>query len=208
MESPAVLSGICRTNSLLATDKNKQFGLRATLTYSDGSTEHKYVAFNPQLTDWQFVSTAIVPKKALVISSITVDCAYEKNANTAYFDNISLVKEVAQTMRYDDEGKLISVQSTGKSEETGSYENGDLKRVETGSNGTYTYAYDSRHNMTSASNGTISSSYVYDSVGNQTSASTTSASANSNLRPIKTSKAYSEDGNRRKRLPCNLYLQQ
>lgn len=100
MEPPAVLSGICRTNSLLATDKNKQFGLRATLTYSDGSTEHKYVAFNPQLTDWQFVSTAIVPKKALVISSITVDCAYEKNANTAYFDNISLVKEVAQTMRY------------------------------------------------------------------------------------------------------------
>ena len=39
------------------------------------------------------------------ISTITVSAVYEKNANTACFDNISLIEEVAQTMKYDEEGR-------------------------------------------------------------------------------------------------------
>ena len=46
-----------------AKDKYKQFGLRAIITYSDNTTEYHYVPFNPDITGWQYVSTAIVPKK-------------------------------------------------------------------------------------------------------------------------------------------------
>ena len=72
------------------------------------------------------------------MKSIRVICAYERNGNVAYFDNLSLTQEVAQTMKYDKEGKLVSVKSTGKEEETSKYENGNLKELVTGGNGTYT----------------------------------------------------------------------
>ena len=39
------------------------------------------------------------------MKSIRVICAYERNRNVAYFDNLSLTQEVAQTMKYDKEGK-------------------------------------------------------------------------------------------------------
>ena len=75
-------------------------------------------------------------------------CAYEKNCNTAYFDNLSLTREVAQTMRYDADGNLVSVKSTGKKEETAAFENGNLISVNTGGSGTFTYTYDGNHNVT------------------------------------------------------------
>ena len=45
-------------------------------------------------------------------------CAYERNGSTAYFDNLSLTEEAAQTMKYDKDGNLVSVKSSGSSEET------------------------------------------------------------------------------------------
>ncbi len=89
-----------------AQDQYKQFGLQAMITYSDGKTEYHYVPFNADLSDeWQFASLTIVPKRAdeaetasLKVNTIRVYLAYERNANTAYFDNISLTREAAQTM--------------------------------------------------------------------------------------------------------------
>ena len=67
-----------------ARDTNKQFGLRAVLTYGDNTKEYHYVPFNADVTGWQFTSVAIVPKEPTkTVSSIQVICAYEKNANTA-----------------------------------------------------------------------------------------------------------------------------
>ena len=40
----------------------------------------------------------------------------------AYFDNLSLTQEVAQTMKYDKDGKLVSVKSTGNEEKSSEYE--------------------------------------------------------------------------------------
>ena len=91
-----------------------QFGLRAVLTYSDGTTEAHYVPFCPDLDVWQFVSTAIVPKQPTkTVSKIRVLAVYEGNANTAYFDNLSLIREVAQTMKYDENGNLVSLRRCG-----------------------------------------------------------------------------------------------
>ena len=177
-----------------ANDHDKQFGLRTIVTYSDNTTENHYVKFNADVTDWQFASLTIVPKQPTkTVSSIKVVCAYEKNANTAYFDNLSLVKEVAQTMRYDDDGNLVSVQSTGNSEESSSYSNGNLTQVVTGGEGTYDYTYDTKHNLTSAKNAVVKESYDVDDYGNTTSSSLTHYSGSGS--PIRSSTTYTNNGN-------------
>ena len=179
-------------------DTNKQFGLRAVLTYNDNTTEAHYVPFNADVTDWQFTSLTIVPKQPTKkVSSIQVFCAYEKNANTAYFDNLSLVKEVAQTMKYDEDGNLISVQSSGTKEETSTYDNGNLTQVETGGSGTFDYTYNNKHNMTEATNGTIKEKYTYDTMGNLVTSTLEAAEESSgSSAQIKGGRTYTEDGNR------------
>ena len=176
-----VLSGWAKANAVpdnvttatgddaAAKDGEKQFGLRAKLTYDDSTTEYHYVPFNPDVTDWQFTSLAVVPKKPLqTVVSADIICTYEKNANTVFFDNISFVKEIAQTMTYDDDGNLTSVKSTGNSAENRNYQNGNLSSVSSSGSSTYTYNYDSRHNLTSASNGVVKETYNVNDQGNTT----------------------------------------
>ena len=64
-----------------------------------------------------------------MIKTIRVVCAYERNGNTAYFDNLSLTEEAAQTMKYDKDGNLVSVKSSGSSEESSTYSGGNLKSL-------------------------------------------------------------------------------
>ena len=176
-----------------AQDKQKQFGLRAILTYADNSTEYHYVPFNPDVKDWQYTSLAIVPKKANTqVKTIRVVCAYERNCNTAYFDNISLVREAAQTMKYDKDGNLVSVKTTGNNEETSTYSGGNLKTLKTGGNGTFTYTYDDKHNLKTASNGIVTETMTYDSNGN---ALTATISPKSGTDKIVTTNTYTNSGN-------------
>lgn len=181
----------------VAMDTNKQYGLRAILTYDDTNhtKEYHYVSFNADVTDWQFASLAIVPKQPTkTVSSIQVVCAYEKNANTAYFDNLSLVKEVAQTMKYDKDGNLVSVQSTGKKEETSAYDNGNLTKNNSSDYGTFEYKYDSKHNVIESYNNRLSEKIDYNAIGNATK--TTITPKNSTSSKIVTRTDYSADGNR------------
>ena len=177
---------------------SKECGLRAIITYADSNstTETHYVPFNSELSEtWQFTSTAIVPEHPeWTIASIRIVCAYEGNANVAYFDNISLVQEVAQTMRYDDDGNLEAVTTTGLTEDANTYENGNLIQVVTGGKGTYDYTYDTtfEHRLTSVTNGLITQSMGYDSVGN-VAATTLSGSGG---KTIGTSATYDSTGNR------------
>ena len=100
-----ILSGWARADAIPDTatpagsadyDQFKQFGMRVLIYYSDGKYEYQYVPFCPDLTPWQFASMAIVPKRGaesgLKVTKIKVLLAYEKNANTACFDNISLIE--------------------------------------------------------------------------------------------------------------------
>ena len=193
----AVPDNVTAENTAPENDTNKQFGLRAVLTYSDNTTEAHYVPFNPDVTDWQFTSLAIVPKKTSgTVSTIKVICAYEKNANTAWFDNLSLVKEVAQTMTYDDDGNLICVNSTGTTPESAAYSNGNLTQLNTGSSGTYNYSYDNKHNLTQASNQVVKEDYTYDSKGNMVASALTKADGTpSPTKTINSSRSYTNGGN-------------
>ena len=200
-----VLSGWVNANAVPDNDDDtdtagtsKECGLRAIITYADSNstTETHYVPFNSELSEtWQFTSTAIVPEHPeWTIASIRIVCAYEGNANVAYFDNISLVQEVAQTMRYDDDGNLEAVTTTGFTEDTNEYQNGNLIQVITGGKGTYDYTYDTtfEHRLTSVTNGLITQSMGYDSVGN-VAATTLSGSGG---KTIGTSATYDSSGNR------------
>lgn len=197
-----VLSGWVYANAVpdsdpsSATGTSKKCGLRATITYSDGGTEAPYASFNSDLSkSWQFTSMTIVPKQSgKTVASIRVTCAYEGNANTAYFDNISLLREAAQTMKYDSDGNLVSVNSPGLKEDTNTYSGGNLIKTVTGGNGTYTYTYDTTytHRLKSVSNGQITQSMGYDGTGNVTSTTLSGSGEKS----IQTSASYTGNGNR------------
>ena len=175
-----VLSGWARANAVPddpseldnPNDVTKKCGLRATITYSDGATEGHYVAFNSDISNqWQFTSISIVPKQPTkTVQKIRVTLAYEGNANDCYFDNIALLREVAQTMKYDTNGKLVSVTSTGLDKDENTYSGGNLIKTVTGGNGTFTYTYDTTytHRLKSVSNGQITQAMGYDSTGNVT----------------------------------------
>ena len=199
-----VLSGWARANAVPddpseldnPNDVTKKCGLRATITYSDGATEGHYVAFNSDISNqWQFTSISIVPKQpAKTVQKIRVTLAYEGNANDCYFDNIALLREVAQTMKYDTNGKLVSVTSTGLDKDENTYSGGNLIKTVTGGNGTFTYTYDTTytHRLKSVSNGQITQAMGYDSTGNVT----TTTLSGSGGKTIQTTAAYGGSGNR------------
>ena len=199
-----VLSGWARANAVPddpseldnPNDVTKKCGLRATITYSDGATEGHYVAFNSDISNqWQFTSISIVPKQPTkTVQKIRVTLAYEGNANDCYFDNIALLREVAQTMKYDTNGKLVSVTSTGLDKDENTYSGGNLIKTVTGGNGTFTYTYDTTytHRLKSVSNGQITQAMGYDSTGNVT----TTTLSGSGGKTIQTTAAYGGSGNR------------
>ena len=92
------------------------------------STENQYVSFNGDYAGWQFASGVIVPdKRDEWVKEITVRCAYDYNANDAYFSNISLVHEPAETYSYDSKGNPIA--ATGGSAKTASAFFADSQRL-------------------------------------------------------------------------------
>lgn len=99
-DTTLVLSGWAQATSAadIAKDKSSEraFGLEAVLTYSDNTTETHYVSFDGSSSHLQYTSLNIVPKKTgSTIKNAVIRCVYGKNANTAYFDNISLKKRTS-----------------------------------------------------------------------------------------------------------------
>ena len=67
------------------------------------------MSFNGDYAGWQFASGVIVPgKRDKTVKDITVRCAYDYNANEAYFTDISLVLEPAETYSYDSKGNPVA----------------------------------------------------------------------------------------------------
>ena len=167
------------------------------MTYTDGAKEYHYAPFNTDLTSWQFTSTAIVPKQSEKrVASIKVSCIYNNNVGTAYFTDLSLVREVAHTMDYDNDGNLKSVKSTGVTADQSTFSNGKLIQTVTSGRGTLTYSYENGNNeylITKISDGTVNDRFTYDTRGNitQENYSTTAGSS-----PIRQKYQYSTDGNR------------
>lgn len=154
-EATFLLSGWGKANSVGGTARKHEdgderyFGLVAEIAYTDGTTENQYVSFNGDYADWQFASGVIVPgKRDERVKEITVRCAYDYNANDAYFSNISLVLEPAETYSYDSKGNPIA--ATDGSAKTASEFFADSQRLKsytTPSGAKHTLGYDASNNL-------------------------------------------------------------
>lgn len=152
-----LLSGWGKANSVGGTSPKpstgyeRYFGLIAEIKYANGTTEKQYVSFNDDFTDWQYASGVIIPKRRdLMIQDITVYCAYDYNANYAYFTNISLVLEPAETYSYDSKGNPIA--ATDGNAKTASEFFADSQRLKsytTPSGAKHTLGYDANNNLQS-----------------------------------------------------------
>ena len=152
------------------------------------------------MSQWQYVSTTIVApegKEDLEIVNICVVCAYETNGNFMIFDDLSLVREAAQTMKYDEDGNLVKVSTTGVDPDTNTYDsnNGNLTEMTTADGNHIENTYDTTfvHRLVSTKDtGTgLTQTLVYDNFGNVETTTVTSANGSK----IQTASEYSTDGN-------------
>ena len=198
-----VLSGWVKANAVPdnletdpdpAKDVNKQCGLRGILFYSDGTTEFHYIPFNPDLSSWQFASIGIVPKcPEKTVTKFRIYLAYERNANIAYFDDISLLRESVQSMAYDTSGRQTSLTSPNQNTENYTYHDAtDMIESFNGGYGTYSYTYDKYNRPITASNAYLTQTTTYDQVGNVSSTTLAGTSG----KKIATSANYGGNYNR------------
>ena len=192
-----VLSGWAKADALPNNQpqlpKKKIFTLKAELYYTDGTYDEYFLPFSAEIdNEWQFASMVLVPKQQKTVTKILVLCCYFQNTGTALFDNISLLREPAQTMKYNDNGYLMSVVSPGTGSDASTYSGGNLIETVTPGNGTFTFSYDAYHNLTQASNGSITQKNTYDTMGN---AKNTVLSGTGTTETITTSATYTTDGN-------------
>ena len=154
-EATFLLSGWGKANSVGGTARKHEdgderyFGLVAEIAYTDGATENQYVSFNGDYADWQFASGVIVPgKRDERVKEITVRCAYDYNANDAYFTNISLVLEPAETYSYDSKGNPIAA-TDGNAKTSSEFfaDSQRLKSYTTPSGAKHTLGYDASNNL-------------------------------------------------------------
>lgn len=152
----------------------KYWGLTLTLNYSDGTKEEYFdLPFCDYATNWQYAATSITPEAVdKIISTATLRLYYQNNANSVYFDSISLIEEPAQTYKYDDEGNLIEIKSSGNGEDDYKYDDVEnLINVYTEGSGDYEYKYENEeneHQLTKVINDTITMNFVYDTNGRAT----------------------------------------
>ncbi len=188
-----IVSGWAKADAVPATNSNRKFKISITVTYSDGTAVVKPPAeFNTSVSGWQYTSRAFnlddgtsANKKPVKIG---IYVRYWCGANTAYFDNIQLIKDNAQSYTYDKDGNLVTIAKNAENKSSMEYSNTNLIK-ETDVNGnSFSYTYDSKHNMTQAkSQRGIKYDYKYNSQGNATELVVSNSSGNSK---IKTEASY------------------
>ena len=148
-------------------DLSKKPNFRMYLNAYNGSgiSEAFEVKFNEYVTDWQFVSKTIVLKKDYTM--LEVLCTYDYNCNAAYFDNVFLYRDTAQSYTYDKNGNVVSTADNAKQQSTFEYTGNNLTNLINPDGTSYTYTYDSKNNLTDAeSNVGLKYHMTYDSNGN------------------------------------------
>ena len=189
-----VLSGWAYANSLpLEAGGNPEFRLGATVVYSDGTTDNFSKDFNYRASGlWQYLCVAIVPRfPTKRVAKISVFISYTRNANNAYFCDISLIREGARCYTYDEEGRIIAVNKSNTDEISNVYSGGDLISSSGSANGLYTYEYDGKHNITKASNNGLDLNLSYDANGN---AVQTILTGSDGLTYMQTNATYTDSG--------------
>ena len=184
-----VLSGWAKATSIASVVNEENaaaFALKAVFHYRNGAKTEAYVPFDSTQHGWQYVSGVVssepINGQYYQVSSVDVYCCYDYNANTAYFDGISLVRDSAQVTHYtyNENGRLIGTASANGQSTTLAYDSAqvDITGVTTSSGLSATMEYDDKHRVTKSTdhNGSnyYSVSYTYDAYGNVTQTTTSS----------------------------------
>ena len=173
------LSGRAKANSVPTGFDNRLFALGAEVVYSDGSTgpDPIIIPFNSDNANWQYTSGTFSLKHpsntSITPIYLRIYCIYSYNANTAYFDALQLVRDESNSYTYDTNGNAISTADKAKTESSFNYTNNNLNSMINPDGTSFTYSYDSKHNMVEArSSNDLRYAVTYDSYGNPTAAST------------------------------------
>ncbi len=156
-----IVSGWVKANAVPKPENdNRKFKISIMVRYTDGTYVYKPAAeFNYTISDWQYTSTAFTlsdgdDDTAKTPTAVRIYLSYQYQANYAYFDNICLEKDNAQSYNYDEDGNLISVVDQSEEKSTMEYTNSDLTKNIDAKGYNYTYDYDTKHNMTKATSST------------------------------------------------------
>ena len=192
------------------------FEIHIKVFYDDGNggtyEESKPAAkFNTTIDGWQYTAQAFSlkstehPKYKPI--KIRIMPRYNNQSNTAYFDHIQLIKDVAQSYTYDKDGNPISVSANAEQEINTKYENNNLTSHKDVLGNETTLKYDTKDNLTvtKSPKGVYAESF-YNTNGNITAQETrnNSTSANS-ARIIRTDKTY-YGSNSTNGIKANAYL--
>lgn len=173
------------------------FGMIATITYTGiDDPEYHYIPFNDDVSDWQYVSGIIVPKKANeTVASITVTLASDFNANRVYMDDISLIQEPVQTYAYDDDGNPIALSDSENNQTEKEYDSSDRLVEYTGMDGiTYALTYSGTNRDPASITGAgLKTEYSYDTAGNVTATTIKSSNTSDTTPALQSSATYSGD---------------
>ena len=168
-----IVSGWAEADAV-PTNTQRKMKLTITVVYTDNTTKSKTSAdFNPTISDWQYVSKAFTLDDGNANTNktpkeIKIGMNYSMQANKAYFDNISLVKEPVASYTYDSKGNLISVSANAQQKSSLEYnaDNQITKSVDP-KGGEYTYSYDDNSRLSSATTQSGAQyTYSYDDYGN------------------------------------------
>lgn len=135
--------------------------------YTDGTTEWFSSKFDINVSEWQYTQAVLPLKKDY--TKLELSFGYDYNCNTAYFDNIFLYRDTAQSYTYDENGNVVSTADYAKQQSTFEYTNNNLSKTIEPVGTKYEYKYDSKNNLVNAwSNVGIDYNVAYDSYGNAT----------------------------------------
>ncbi|MEQ2441176.1 RICIN domain-containing protein, partial [Solibaculum intestinale] len=156
----------------------REFRIAAAILYnsadSNGDTVRwEYLDFNPYVSDWQFASMALNtddgdPTTTRGYSRIDLYLFYGDNLNTAYFDDIQLIKDNSPSYVYDDEGNLTNAQDAATANGF-TYNDDRLSKLTepTGSSFEYSYDFAKKQRLLSAKNSEgVKTLIDYDQYGN------------------------------------------
>ena len=151
--------------------------------------------FNTTINDWQYSSTNLVLKykkpasgKTYTPVSITIVPRYCFQSNYAYFDYVQLLKDVAQSYVYDDEGNVVSASANAEQKNDMTYDGEDLKTYKDALGYKSTFSYDDNHNLTTAKTARgLTTNNTYNANG---TLNTTEIQNSANTMAIKTQQGY------------------
>lgn len=161
-----VISGWGCGNPLPLKD-NRSFGVELEFSHTDGTTKAYIANFESDSNQWQYVSDVIISEKDY--SSVKASYVFNYNANTVYFDGLSVYKEEFwPSFTYDEDGNVISCTDAGNRKTTFAYDtNSNITKIVTPSGNDFKYVYDSKHNVTEATTaGNRKYKFTYDGYGN------------------------------------------